>query len=132
MERLTKRIGNSVAYSYFNSNHSDGCYEMMDNCLQKLADYEDKEEQGLLIELKIPFGTKIYYVDEQSTDVEEYVVIGIVGTRYVVEEPKCIETNVDYLCSFSDSDIGKTVFLTHSGAEEALSKMGKQKERYNE
>lgn len=51
MERLTKRIGHFVAYSDFNSNNSDGCYEMMNKCLHKLADYEDAEEQGLLLRL---------------------------------------------------------------------------------
>lgn len=51
MERLTKRIGNSVAYSEFNSNNSDGCYEMINNCLNKLADHEDAEEQGLLLRM---------------------------------------------------------------------------------
>ena len=37
-------------------------YEVLNNAIQKLAEYEDLEEQGLRLRLPYPFGTKLYYV----------------------------------------------------------------------
>lgn len=64
MSRLTEKIGKD--YQCNNSecmlSYCDrGCghYNLM---VQKLAAYEDAEEQGLLLRLPYPFGTKLYYV----------------------------------------------------------------------
>lgn len=108
MERLTKRIGNSVAYSEFNSNNSDGCYEMMDNCLHKLAEYEDAEEQGELLRLPCKVGTQVWKIKK---------CFG--GGRI----PNWHEIyNVNFALELL-SDFGKTVFLTKEEAEQALAEM---------
>ena len=129
MERLTKRIGNSVAYSDFNSNHSDGCYEMMDNCLQKLADYEDKQEQGFLRELPCSVNDEFWviaYSDRKVTHVR--------CTGYCIQEDvkngrkeayvwiDSLENDRDYWkLSFDDFKI--QCFTTEAEAEEALARM---------
>ena len=62
MERLTERKRNSVIYSEFNRNSTDSCCEMMNNCLHKLVEYDDLEEQGLLLRLPCKVGTSVYMV----------------------------------------------------------------------
>ena len=126
MERLTKRIGNSVAYSDFNSNHSDGCYEMMDNCLQKLADFEDKEEQGLLLIAPCKVGDKLYQIGKGwyqiGTDITEFMVTAIT----ILKDKIIISVENENQMGFTVcvDCIGKRLFLTRSEAEEALAKMG--------
>lgn len=122
MERLTKRIGNFIAYSDFNDNNSDGCYEMMDNCLQKLAEYEDLEEQGLLLKLPCKIGDMVYSITRNF--ISEYMICSIEkyneGFFFNWRCEKGIYINVR---GFTDYDIGKTVFLTKEEAEQALAEM---------
>ena len=137
MERLTERIGNSVAYSEFNSNNSDGCYEMMDNCLHKLAEYEDAEEQGLLLKLPCKVGTPYwtfdtqYWIDESKCECckhyKGYDVMSFCDCD--VEYPECTQIIEKVFSSnneivFYMVQLGKTVFLTKEEAEQALKQMG--------
>ena len=124
MERLTKRIGNSVAYSELNSNNSDGCYEMMNNCLHKLTDYEDVEEQGLLLRLPCKVGDTVWYIDEDDDDYPLEFII----TKIDVEENDYLryharEKDNCGKIGFIKDDIGKTLFLTKEEAEQALAEM---------
>lgn len=89
MERLTKRIGNSVAYSEFNSNNSDGCYEMMDNCLHKLAEYKDAEEQGLLVKIECRCKDCVHWSDGVA-GATEHVKLCTVGGYMVGENGYCV------------------------------------------
>lgn len=90
--------------------------------LEKLADYEDKQEQGLLIELPVPLGETVYrlvpktYRRIETITISEYLVRG--NMLYY----KSKKSGLLYPCS----EIGKTVFLTRSEAEEALAKMKKE------
>ena len=110
MERLTERIGECVQcndrdcrLSY--CDRSCGQYELM---VQKLADYEDKEEQGLLHEAKIKDGTPIWYCLEGF---DEGLYIGCSHYIYNVTE-------------YEIGEFGKKFWLTEAEAEEALAKMG--------
>lgn len=123
MDRLTERIGNFIAYSDFNSINSNGCYEMMDNCLYKLAEYEDLEEQGLLLKLPCKIGDMVYSITRNF--ISEYMICSIEkyneGFFFNWRCEKGIYINVR---GFTDYDIGKTVFLTKEQAEQALKQMG--------
>ena len=74
------------------------------NVMKKLAEYEDAEEQGLLLRLPCKVGQTIYYI------------LGIpTKTPCIIEET---------VFDLSDIDkIGKTFFLTKEEAEQALAKM---------
>lgn len=65
--------------------------------IQKLARYEDLEEQGRLVKLPCKVGTPIYYVSKKVN-----------GGWYVGE----YYFNLAYI-----NDFGKTVFLTREAAE---------------
>lgn len=94
--------------------------------LEKLADYEDLEEQGRLIKLPCKVGDTIYAVGEI---VKEYKVISV---SYHSNKPTnrsefCIETlpvnGSRVVVAFYDKEFGKNVFLTKSEAEAKLEEL---------
>lgn len=100
MERLTYKEKNGT----YNSKKS---YYVLAN---KLAEYEDLEEQGLLIRLPCKVGDIIYrfwYADNAPYKVQEQTVRTLSNLVAIMES----------------GEIGKTVFLTHEEAEAALQKM---------
>lgn len=128
MERLTKWINNGEALCL--KICGEKCVEGRTDChkckpfrdaLIKLREYEDLEEQGLMLKLQCQLGTKIYYVRKclapSCKECGGYLYIDNCYTGY-----KCriFEQKFDYrhLKAF-----GKTVFLTKEEAEEALQKM---------
>ena len=121
MERLTHRCGKYINYKQMD----------VDAVIRKLADYEDKEEQGLLIELPCKVGKTVYLtvhdrlvmkqkplmciVDEFTmSDADCYAVLNANDPFYALHRFKAVNIK----------DFGKTVFLTEAEAEEALAKMG--------
>lgn len=132
MERLTKWEDGNITY---NEKREFECDEYCDNCsqgagncktvknmIEKLATYEDLEEQGLLVRLPCKVGDTVY-----------------VPTRVLVSEFKITAIFCDihgtyfywlFYCGiyertsgFSERDIGKTVFLTREEAEKKLKEL---------
>ena len=137
MERLTKRIGSSISYSDFNRNNSDSCYESMDNCVHKLADYEDAEEQGLLKILPIAIGSDVYFIPsktnyklnvlngyEQNNRVYHQRIANIVFDKrgWYLECDKNLEHGIDHI--LVDTFYKETWFTTKEEAEQTLKQMG--------
>ena len=75
----------------------------IDDCLEKLAEYETAEEEGRLVVLPCNLGTPVYFLrhgfDGWRIDSRKFVY-GMIG------------------------EVGKTVFLTKEEAEKALKEMG--------
>ncbi len=141
MERLTFKSNSGYALlkgtdcSY--GNHSFDCQlkegiEKLGLALNKLADYEDLEKQGLLLKLPCKVGDYIwdndfgkpcgYKVtgfsfgnlnqdDWEDENVFDQVIV------YYTNSSRSITGN------FAVSEIGKTVFLTKDAAEDALKRM---------
>lgn len=90
--------------------------------LKKLQEYENKEEDGLLIELPYPLETEhIYFADENDIDVykldaEKIEVHMMPISKKIMYTIDCYE--------FFIEDFGKIVFLTEAEAEEALTRIG--------
>lgn len=89
MERLTKisEIGNAYYPKCFEEPCcgmgeclDDNCSLMIDAC-KKLAEYEQLEEQGLLVRLPVPLGSKVYCIstrDKQNSIIfEKNFVLGM-------------------------------------------------------
>lgn len=130
MERLTKRDFSRITYnerrSIMCSSYCDNCSQGAGNCktvknmIEKLATYEDLEEQGLLVRLPCKVGDYLYCIvngkvkklkvhsfgvsDFEITDIEFKYVDGFKIVRFVGE-------------------VGKTVFLTREEAEKKLEEM---------
>ena len=92
---------------------------------ERLKNYEDKQEQGLLLELPVPLGTEVYKVVEDQT-AATVETIKHNGHEYHRTIP-CYFVCRDLFVFSMLNEVGKTVFLTLNEArkaEEALAKMG--------
>lgn len=100
-----------------------GC--AINQCFNKLGEYENLEEQGKLLKPKCLPGDYVWEINRERNIISEYEVASI---RYGINKTfhymwalrDGIYGNLD---GFGDNDIGKTVFLTKSEAETALQKM---------
>lgn len=119
MERLTERIddvpdGESGVWV---KNHD---YIL---AAEKLADYEDLEEQGRLIKLPCKVGDTVYCINPDKNTINELVVYGF--------DIRPLQRFVyDYMgARLNFNQFGKTVFLTKSEAEAKLKELrGNQNE----
>ena len=84
------------------------------HAIDKLAEYEDLEEQNRLIKLPCAVGDTIYaiYSDEDSSFIEEPKVVEVSTHRVWIDS-----------AYFDYDDFGKTVFLTREEAEAALKEL---------
>ena len=98
--------------------------------LRKLAEYEDLEEQGLLLWLPCKVGDTVYYISEGF--IEPCTVETIFISDYTDKDGNCsymAEIHYDREdCPYVSTeiyftDIGKTVFLTQAEAEQKLKEL---------
>ena len=98
--------------------------------IEKLADYEDLEEQGLLMKLPVPLGTTVYTLStifdciydydcksDQKRKCKEDIPCEYEKRSYHIKE-----TEFGFVMAHS---IGETVFLTREEAEKKLVEMKK-------
>lgn len=120
MERLTERERNVDGTGVAREEITDGLLKpFADKILTKLADYEDLEEQGLLMRLPCKVGDIMFRINKGAKNpVIELTVTQINITRrsYNLE---VIDRDCGELMCFKN-DIGKTVFLTRKEAEKKL------------
>lgn len=139
MERITKwENENAVLSDYDYEEMKDKFYKDNDvvDCvnlefaLEKLAEYEDAEEQGLLLRLPCKVDDMVWI-----TDFGKLCAYRITGYSFGVAEDYINEPisetelvfyyeNLSMAGSFAMSAIGKSVFLTKEEAEQALKRMG--------
>lgn len=135
MERLTKVIqcedGTAIydiSNELFGSDVDRATKTRM--ILEKLATYEDAEEQGLLLRLPCKVGDKVYNVSENF--IEPCTVEVIYLADYADRDGNyCNMAEIHYDrkdCPYVSTeiyftDIGKTVFLTREAAEAKLKEM---------
>lgn len=95
---------------------------------KKLKEYEDLEEQGLLLRLPCKVGDYVYDIKYNNrirrSQVTRYDMAQNIGKKY--KEHIHTIFNGFHGC-FPISDIGKIVFLTQAEAEEALERMEKER-----
>lgn len=122
MDRLTyKTEQNERAYCPPSVKCNGKCSECVhiDKMMNKLAEYEDAEEQGLLLKLPCKVGDVIYQV---NSDVDEYAISEIsIREDKVLITAENLEEGLGFC--FDANRIGKKYFLTEEEAEQALAKM---------
>ena len=85
--------------------------------IEKLAEYEDLEEQGLLLRLPCKVGTKVYAINR----IIDYGEVGDKATySYSIIER---EFQIYMMMEYARFAFGKTVFLTQAEAEQKLKEM---------
>nr|DAW38253.1 MAG TPA: hypothetical protein [Caudoviricetes sp.] len=94
--------------------------------LEKLADYEDLEEQGLLVRLPCKVGDTVYVPTRNFISELRIIMISVDmhGTYFGWRLNSGIYPNLD---GFSGSKLGKTVFFTREEAEKKLEEMKNDK-----
>lgn len=110
MERLTERMENAPdgESNVWVKNHD------YIKASEKLAEYEDLEEQGLLVRLPCPIGTTVW--DICGMDIRENVVSGL---EYDKGGKWFLWTNEDECLG----ELNVLVFLTRKEAEKKLEEM---------
>ena len=91
-------------------------------CLKKLQEYEDAEEQGLLLPCKV--GDTLYAIgfNNDKPVVYESVVLNIlIAEKEIAFNVKVDEFEIN--SQLKQSMFGKTVFLTKAEAEQKLKEM---------
>lgn len=137
MERLTERtaIGILVKENYEKkvlktlyscygekpNSHYTNCEEGY-CAMEKLATYEDLEEQGLLLRLPCRAGTIVYVLQSDR-------IIKVMITRYDCFKDGSIWFCFNHGCGKSIAEFGKTVFLTREEAETRLRELMDRKEQ---
>lgn len=133
MKRLTERtdIGDSPLdeIAFINPDDAEGLYNLRDiakhgsdellyEIANRLAEYEDMEEQGLLVRLPCKIGATVYRFQRYFNDATLKSEIKIKPCVVESVSTKCIITTDHMVMLFSN--FGKTVFLTREEAEKAL------------
>ena len=141
MERLTKRIedentlltevGDTACKCFCDNYTLSGCWECpVGKAIEKLADYEDAEEQGLLVRLPCKVGDTVWSNDFGYPESYEIKAFSY-GYCDSYVEPDIEDQIIFYYENYSGSitgafpmsEIGKSVFLTREEAEKKLEEM---------
>lgn len=136
MERLTKTIScqdearlYDISNELFGLNISRADKTRM--ILEKLAEYEDLEEQGRLIKLPCKVGDTVWDNDYGRPCAYTITAFSFGECEEYICEPVTTKEVVFYYTnssgsitgSFAESEIGKSVFLNKSEAEEKLKEL---------
>lgn len=127
MERLTKKRTDNGQY-YLNglaevhNSYPDGFGRIQVGCaIDKLAEYEDLEEQGKLLKLPCAVGDTVYvkmqFGGYAEAEVRDFTYFTSYGFCIVVTSKSFNKQNIPF------SEFGKTVFLTKPEAEAKLAEM---------
>ena len=127
MERLTKRFTDGTYY----------CEDIEDvgikginaptyvgKVVDKLASYEDLEEQGLLLRLYCNVGDTVYCIEDKKIwdcIVDKVTISRTNGVWFEVKTPKSMPdiSAIEY----TENAFGETVFLTQAEAEQKLKEL---------
>ena len=131
MERLTRRSANGTGVYATPSGEHIEWENNRHNVLQKLADYEDLEEQGRLIKLPCKVGDTVWDNDSGRPCAYTITAFSFGECEEYICEPVTTKEAVFYYAnssgsitgSFAESEIGKSVFLNKSEAETKLKEL---------
>jgi hypothetical protein len=143
MERLTDYSDDECTYiiGVGNKTCEEFCKYVVDGCrncyiqqaFKKLADYEDLEDQGLLVRLPVNKNNEIYIISSRWTVCSEcgsrFDEYSCSGCEYECDSKKEYYVYPTYL-SLIDvttyaNQFGKTIFLTYEEAKKKLEEMKK-------
>lgn len=134
MERLTDYSDDECTYiiGVGNKTCEEFCKYVVDGCrncyiqqvFKKLADYEDLEEQGLLVRLPCKVGDILFRINKGARNPIIKMKVSHITIKSKSYSIKAIEEDYGEVL-FSNNVIGKTVFLTREEAEKKLEEMKK-------
>nr|DAO32684.1 MAG TPA: hypothetical protein [Caudoviricetes sp.]DAP83572.1 MAG TPA: hypothetical protein [Caudoviricetes sp.] len=122
MERLTER------YDITSDGESDVWVKQHDyiSAARKLCDYEDLEEQGLLVRLPCKVGDTVYVPTRNFVSELKITLVSVNTNEMAMYFSWLLNSGIyPNLDGFSGYELGKTVFLTREEAEKKLEEMKK-------
>lgn len=131
MERLTEKLDKMIWFKD-QGLKIEPCEMNAHHCrmiLEKLADYEDLEEQGLLVRLPVSIGTKVYVIASMFDCIYDYDNCKATQKWKCEEDIQCEYERKSYyvkeieFTSIMKNSIGKSIFLTREEAEKKLEEM---------
>lgn len=117
------------------SSFCNNCSQGTGNCkyvkemVEKLAEYEDLEEQGKLLKIPCKVGDEIFIPIDFQGKVHRGVIIGVEYSKIRKSFVAVVRTDDDFLCYEKFEDFGKNVFLNKTEAENELKKIA-ERNRY--
>lgn len=144
MERLTERYvpnneKNGISgIKIFESENKTPLVKVLNGeylypAIEKLATYEDLEEQGLLVRLPVSIGTKVYMIASMFDCIYDYDNCKAIQKWKCEEDIQCEYERKTYyvkeikFTSIMKNSIGKSIFLTREEAEKKLEEMKNDK-----
>lgn len=131
MERLTQRENDKLIMVKQDNGEYIPVYWDEDNlkAIKKLADYEDLEEQGLLVRLPCKVGDTVYRVNAGAK--QPIIPMTVSEIHFICYKNECAvrfdaigKEDMGESC-YRLEDIGRIVFLTREEAEKKLEEMKK-------
>lgn len=104
-------------------------HEQLANWLEELKSYKDSEEQGLLVRLPVPIGTKVYMIASMFDCIYNYDNCKAIQKWKCEEDIQCEYERKSYyikeiqFTSILKDSIGKSIFLTREEAEKRLEEL---------
>lgn len=126
-ERLTNSAGVLKKCEPTSCMEFDCSCNLVSDALDKLAHYEDLEEQGRLIELPCKVGDTVYFIKFAFSVAKSPITAEIVSIKIIDGEIiyTAITQDNSIFRKFKIDAIDKTVFFTKSEAEAKLKEMEK-------
>lgn len=128
MERLTEREPYWLGEEFWTS-AKEPDDEEIDNVYSKLKEYEDLEEQGLLLRLPCKVGDTLYHILACTTaeDFGKKYISWFIVTHITINTTKEVAIVGRDVCNrerrINSRGIGKTVFITKEEAEAKLKEL---------
>lgn len=129
MERLTRRTRLGAVVPYIDLSCESEYNDWITDITEKLAEYEDLEEQGLLLRLPCKVGDTLYHILACTTaeDFGKKYVSWFIVTHITINTTKEVAIVGRDVCNrewrINSRGIGKTVFLTKAEAEAKLKEL---------
>ena len=126
MERLTRRTKLGEVVPYIDLSYESEYNDWITDITEKLAEYEDLEEQSLLLRLPCKVGDTVYIITQVFNGKE---VIGAIGRRKIDSiggnalNPIYVISKEPYELRFCPSEFGVRVFKTKEEAKAKLREM---------
>ena len=123
MERLTERNPSWIDDELW-ERACEPDWEEIDAVYRKLKDYEDAEEQGLLLRLLCKIEDMVYCIEDKQVwccTIEKISISKNNGTWIEISFPEEMPNLASM--EFYSNEIGKTVFLTREEAKAKLKEM---------
>lgn len=123
-ERLTMHTPEGACLIINTNNETDAQQELMEKfklACNKLAELEDKLENGTMIDLPCKIGDTVYFVLKNILEITKGKIKEIIINKY---NDAIINVDFSYMCKqFDIKYVGKTVFLTKEEAEARLKEL---------